>query len=79
MTLKTDCLVEVYEGIENYQLGFQVCQAWKYKVLCHLKAAEFFTKSIHKASDVFMCRPRNYRVVGQENISGSNFCFIVAE
>ena len=38
MTLKTDCLVEVYEGIEDYQLGFQVCQAWKYKVLCHLNS-----------------------------------------
>jgi len=36
-TPKTDCALKVYQDKEFYQLGFQVCWPWKFRVTCHLK------------------------------------------
>ena len=35
---KTDCVLKVYQGKEFYQLGFQVCWPWKFRVTCHLNS-----------------------------------------
>ena len=36
VTPKTDCALIFQQDKEVYQLGFQVCWSWKYRVACHL-------------------------------------------
>ena len=38
-TPKTDCLLQIQQDKEVYQLGFQVCRPRKYRAACHLNAA----------------------------------------
>ena len=44
-TPKTNCALKVYKDKEFYQLGFQVCWPWKFRVACHLKFIDSFVDS----------------------------------
>ena len=57
-TPKMDYALKVYKDKAFYQLGFQVCWPWKYRITCHLKRTSTqVTDRLLFGTTALPCRP----------------------